>query len=1071
MSDDPRLEHLIEEILDSDCTPEEACTDCPELLPRVKVRLGQIRAADAQFDALFPTPGSSPTPTGTAEAGLPHFPGFEVRELLGRGGMGMVYRAWDRRLHRDVAIKMLIAGAYARPEELERFLRGAEAKAGLRHPNIVQVYDVGDLDGRPYFTMEFVEGGSLAQRLACAPMPPDQTAVLVATLADAVQAAHDGGIIHRDLKPANVLLTADGTPKVADFGLARRLDAGAGLTQTGDTLGTPSYMAPEQAQGKSNTVGPAADVYALGAILYESLTGRPPFRSGTSVETIRQVIDDEPVPPSRLNPRVPPDLETICLKCLSKQPGGRYPSASAMAEDLRRFRQGEAITARAPGRAERLARWLGRRRSQVAVIAVVTLMASGLLGGWLRLWSEEHATARGVENDLREVAALQHAADWSGAAIALERARGRLSRGGPAELRRRLDQAGRGLDHARRDRILVTQLEAIRLARMTLAEGHFDPGAERRFNDARAARAYEAAFRAARVGAPDDDPAGLASRVTASTEHAPILAALDDWAVCAQDDRRCAWLLTVARRADPDAWRSRARDPAAWRDEAALTGLAESAQLAAQPVSFLGALGERLHAQGGNGTTFLARVQQAHPDDFWISLTLARVMQVGADPEAAIAPYRRALELRSDAAAVYSNIALIPYARHRWDEAIGYCQKALDIDPNFAAAHNNLGLAWKGKGDWPQAVRHFREAVRLDPELAPAHYNLAEIRAFEAALDEAFIHYEHALRIDPEFALAEYMLGVALAGKGRLDEAVDRNRRAVQIDPADAKSHDYTFGWASKEGLMHYQLTLEFDPQLSLSRNNLGLSPGDADRLDRAIGHYEKALRLDPGLFRAHASLGQALLALGRFRDAEAATRSCLDRMPRDHELRANVLAQLRRCERLIALQERLPAVLRGEVRPADLAETLGFAEVSGILGQLVTAARLYADALAASPQSAEDLHAEHRYRAACAAALVGCGRGGDGADLGLEERARWRARAREWLRAEVILWTKALDGGPQADRLLVRDRLAHLWADPDLAGLFDPDALDKLPLAERPECRTLWGEIDSLISRAQNLK
>ena len=255
----------------------------------------------------------------------PQFPGYEVREVLGRGGMGVVYRAWDRRLNRPVALKMLLAGAYARPEELERFRREAEAEAGLRHPNIVQVYDVGDLDGRPYFTMEFVEGGSLAQRLAGTPLPAGEAAALLATLAEAVQAAHDGGIVHRDLKPANVLLTADGTPKVTDFGLARRLDGGAGLTQSGAALGTPSYMAPEQARGRTDAVGPAADVYALGAILYETLTGRPPFRAETAAETLRQVIEDEPVPPSRSNAEVPRDLETICLKCLQQGAAGALP--------------------------------------------------------------------------------------------------------------------------------------------------------------------------------------------------------------------------------------------------------------------------------------------------------------------------------------------------------------------------------------------------------------------------------------------------------------------------------------------------------------------------------------------------------------------------------------------------------------------------------------------------------------------------------------------------------------------------------------------------------------------------
>src|SRR6516162_3981396 len=241
--------------------------------------------------------------------------------------MGVVYKAWHRRLNRAVALKMLLAGPYARPEELERFLREAEAVAGLRHANVVQVYDVGDLDGRPYFTMEYVEGGSLAQKLAGTPQPADQAAALVAALAEAIQVAHQSGIVHRDLKPANILLTGDGTPKIADFGLARHFDGEPGFTLSGTRIGTPSYMAPEQVIGKTGTIGPAADIYALGVLLYEVLTGRPPFRGETAAETERQVLNHEPVSPSRLNPKVPRDLETICLKCLSKEPGRRYASA------------------------------------------------------------------------------------------------------------------------------------------------------------------------------------------------------------------------------------------------------------------------------------------------------------------------------------------------------------------------------------------------------------------------------------------------------------------------------------------------------------------------------------------------------------------------------------------------------------------------------------------------------------------------------------------------------------------------------------------------------------------------
>jgi serine/threonine-protein kinase len=606
------------------------------------------------------------------------------------------------------------------------------------------------------------------------------------------------------------------------------------------------------------------------------------------------------------------------------------------------------------------------------------------------------------------------------------------------------------------------------MKRATLAEGRFNLAAERRFNAARADRDYEAAFRDAGLGAVGDDPQAVAARVAASAARESLVAALDDWAVCAADAPRRAWLLGVARRADPDAWRDRVRDPAAWGDRTALAALARTAPIAGQPAHVLVALGERLQDVGADGAGFLERVQRAHPDDFWAAFTVARMLHGGPDPEAAVAFYRRALTLRKDSAAVYNNLGLIPFARRDWHVAYDEYRKALEIDPYLAPAYNNLGLALKGEGNWPEAVQRFREAILRDPELAPGHYNLGEIWAYEGRLDEAIAHYRQALRIDPEFARAEYLLGAALAGRGRLDEAYDRSERAVRDDAAAAWDNRNTRSRAINQGLFHYQRTLEIDPGLALSPNNLGLTPRDADRLNEAIGHYENAIRMEPGLFQAHAALGRALLALGRFREAEAATRRCLDRLPQGHELHANVLAQLRRCEGLISLEGRLPAVVQGKEKPADAAETIEFAELCGIRGQPVAAARLYAEALGASPPSALGLRSDRRYRAACAAALAGCGRAGDGAGLSPAERARWRERAREWLRAEVTLWAKALDGGPDGDRDLVRDKLAQLWADPELDGLLGRESRGELPPAELQEGRALWGEIDALIRRAK---
>jgi serine/threonine-protein kinase len=325
-------------------------------------------------------PGSPTPPSLLANLRVP---GYQIEAELGRGGMGVVYRACQTELQRPVALKIILAGAHASPAHMERFRAEARVEARLQHPNIVGVYDIGEHEGVPYFSLELVEGGSLSDRARRQPQPPREAAQLVETLARAVHYAHERGIVHRDLKPANVLLMADGTPKIADFGLAKCLDDESGSTRTGSLLGTPSYMAPEQALGRHRTVGRATDVYALGAILYELLVGRPPFLAATMLDTVEQVRTEEPVPPTRLQPKLARDLETICLKCLQKDSRRRYATALELAEDLRRFQAGEPIKARPVASGERLWRWCRRNPRVAGLSAAVALLLVAITAGAL----------------------------------------------------------------------------------------------------------------------------------------------------------------------------------------------------------------------------------------------------------------------------------------------------------------------------------------------------------------------------------------------------------------------------------------------------------------------------------------------------------------------------------------------------------------------------------------------------------------------------------------------------------------------------------------------------------------
>jgi WD40 repeat protein/serine/threonine protein kinase len=419
---------------------EELCHDCPHLLEEVRRKVAALQAMNPlvqerkvvpheEETLAFVPPGNVPSgnsvtltekgeearlrsnrPSGPALT----VPGYEIERELGRGGMGVVYLARQTSLRRPVALKMILADPWTTEQHRQRFKAETETIARLQHPNIVQIYEVGETADRSYCALEYVDGGNLAEALDGKPSPPRQAAELLATVADAVQAAHARGILHRDLKPANVLLasadvaaslqladsashesascnlaaTTEGKlqtrlhdkviPKLTDFGLAKQLEGTSGLTETGMIMGTPSYMAPEQAAGHNRDLGPPADVYALGAILYEMLTGRPPLVGPTPMDTLTQVLEREPVPPRRLQPQVPRDLETICLKCLQKMPSRRYGTADELAGDLRRFLAGEPIHARPVGSVERLLRWCKRRPAvatlTAAVLALLTVL-------------------------------------------------------------------------------------------------------------------------------------------------------------------------------------------------------------------------------------------------------------------------------------------------------------------------------------------------------------------------------------------------------------------------------------------------------------------------------------------------------------------------------------------------------------------------------------------------------------------------------------------------------------------------------------------------------------------------
>ena len=758
----------------------------------------------------------SATPPAGAGAGIPRVPGYEILRELGEGGMGVVYLARQLGLKRLVALKM-IRTARGNGKLRERFRREAESVARLQHPNIVQIYEVGEVGGEPFLSLEYVEGTSLDRRLDGRPIPSVLAARLLLIVARAIQFAHDRGVVHRDLKPANILLSmqnaecrmhnerpgdsAFGIPKIADFGLAMQLDDDARLSHDGDILGTPAYMAPEQAAGRMRDIGPHSDVYALGAILYELLTGRAPFVGLSAEETVKQVCEQEPVPPRRLLGRLPRDLDTICLKCLEKAPARRYASAADLAEDLRRFLDGEAITARPTGPAECAYRWARRSPAAatlLACVALVVVVAAAAVSFHIqRLHSEVRAGQDQIHrlnrDNLREridaqlrlgrLARDRH--DWADARLRFTEALDNLDAHPElldGDLRQRQREASTELSTVER-RLAAQKAEELRgrnyrelfhwrdEAFFLLHRDLFTPSTA---NPAESLVAVDRGL-------------GLFG-LTGETPHDPDL---DGYSPAEREELRAGLfeLLLIraesvarASPAETDAERSeRARQALAILDRAARlsadssilhrrrarylrqrgqTDEAEREQRQGETLTPRTALGWFLHghdlgledAHRAEAIRAFDEALRRRSDLFWAHFLRALAYQKQGVPAEAHASLTVCISRREQFVWSYLlrglvriDLGELAAARQDFDRAEGLASDAA----SRYVLHVNRGTLALKQDDTAAAIRAFEKAIHEKPELYQAYANLAEAYARQDRLPEAIVHINQAIEREP----------------------------------------------------------------------------------------------------------------------------------------------------------------------------------------------------------------------------------------------------------------------------------------------------------------------------------
>jgi tetratricopeptide (TPR) repeat protein/tRNA A-37 threonylcarbamoyl transferase component Bud32 len=949
--------------------------------------------------------------------------------------------------------------------------------------------------------------------------------------AEALDYAHQMGVVHRDVKPGNLMLDGRGTLWVTDFGLAHLQQAEGNLTMTGDLVGTLRYMSPEQALAKRVVIDHRTDVYSLGATLYEMLTLRPVFAGGDRQELLRQIAFEEPVAPRRLERGIPAELETIVLKAMEKNPVHRYGSAQELASDLERFLKNEPIQARRPSLVQKARKWARRHRPAVAASAAVLVLALLLLGGtggWL-LQRRASAEAEAVRA-LAEAEEWQQQGRWLEARAAVRRAEGLLiGGGGRVQLRRqaadlladlamveRLEEirlqrsgikdnaynnAGADADYAHVFRDYGVDVEALgpeageqlrsRPIRVQLASALDDWAMARRLARNKSDATWKSLLAAARAA--DRDTVRTEVRYAVEMGNKAKLAEVADTLVPAALSANTLVSLAQALRNVGDAGR-------------ALVLLRAGQHCYPGDFWLNNTLGELLKGQEG-GIRFYTAALALRPESSAAHINLGDVLQRQGKVEEAIACYHRAIAIDPTLAAAHMNLgnalcrqgkvqegfacyhkainlepkyALAHYNlgealrnQGKVEEAIACYHKAIALDPKFASAHMSLGIALKDKGKVEEAIACYHKAIALDPKHAKAHNKLGYALHKQRKVEEAIACYHKAIALDPKFPFAHSNLGQALLDQGKVEEAIVCYHEATVLDPKDAWAHN-NLGAALflqgkvEEAIACYHRAINLDPRFVLAHNNLGNAFFVSGKLDEAAAAYRKAIEFEANFANPHCSLGLTLKRQGHYVEA-------LQALKRGHELGSRNAGWtfrsaewVRDTERLAALSDRLPKFVSGEAQPANAADRLALAKMCQDHNKLYAAAkRFYTEAFAAQPDLADNLQTPHRYKAACAAALAGCGQGKDAAELDEKERVRLRTQALDWLRADLDAWSGLLKKLPDTIRPLVIKKMQHRQADPDFAGVRG-DALAKLPADERQAWQQLWADVANLLARAK---